>query len=181
MAMSKAKVPVTKAAAQPVQATPSVEPWLPFGNLRREVDRLFQDFERGAWLAPLRRPLFGLEAPPALEGPWASAPAVDIVERDDAYEVTAELPGLDEKNIEVRLADGRLTIRGEKREDKEEKGKGYHLQERRYGSFERSFRVPEGVDVDKVDASFGKGVLKVVLPKRPDARKPAKKVEIKAS
>lgn len=181
MATSRAKLPVTKAPAQAVQAAPSVEPWLPFGDLRREVDRLFQDFERGAWLAPLRRPFLGLDAATAAQVPWATAPAVDIVERGDAYEVTAELPGLDDKHIEVRLAEGLLTIRGDKREDKEEKGKGYHLQERRYGSFERSFRVPEGVDVDKVDASFGKGVLKIVLPKRPGTHKPTKKVEIKAS
>jgi HSP20 family protein len=107
--------------------------------------------------------------------------AVDIVEKDNAYEVTAELPGMDEKNIEVKLDNGGLTIKGEKQEEKEEKRKGYHLQERRFGSFERYFAVPEGVDTDKIEASFKKGLLTVTLPKKPEAQKPAKKIDVKAA
>jgi HSP20 family protein len=95
--------------------------------------------------------------------------------------VTAERPGLDEKNVELKLADGELTIRGEKQEEKEEKKKEYYLHERHFGSFERRFAVPEGVDTDKIEASFKKGVLTVRLPKKPEARKPEKKIEIKAS
>jgi HSP20 family protein len=108
-------------------------------------------------------------------------PAVDIAESDKAYEVTAELPGMDEKNIEVKLTNGNLTIKGEKREEKEEKKKDYYLSERHFGSFERQFRVPEGVDVEKIEASFKKGVLTVTLPKRPEAQKPEKKINIKAA
>ena len=112
---------------------------------------------------------------------WGAPPAVDIVEKDNAYEVTAELPGLDEKNIEVKLVNGGLTIKGEKQEEKEEKKKGYYLHERQFGSFERCFQVPQGVDTNKIEASFRKGVLTVTLPKKPEAQKPEKKIEIKAA
>ena len=108
-------------------------------------------------------------------------PAVDLVESDKAYEVTAELPGMDEKNIDVKVTDGRLTIKGEKQEEKEEKKKDYYLHERRFGSFERSFELPESVDAEKIEASFKKGVLTVTLPKKAEAQKPAKKIEVKAA
>ena len=110
-----------------------------------------------------------------------AAPAVDIIEKRNVYEIIAELPGLDEKNIEVKLVNGGLTIKGEKQEEKEEKKKDYYLQERRFGSFERRFAVPEGVDADKIEASFKKGVLTVTLPKKPEAQKPEKKIEVKAT
>ena len=87
---------------------------------------------------------------------------------------------MDEKNIEIKLSNGSLIIRGEKKEDKEEKRKGYHLSERCYGSLERAFGLPKGVDVDKIEASFSKGVLTVSLPKTPEALKPEKIVQIKA-
>jgi HSP20 family protein len=95
-------------------------------------------------------------------------------------EITAELPGMDEKNIEVKVTDGILTIKGEKQEEKEEKKKDYYLHERHFGSFERSFGLPEGVDINKIEAAFKKGVLTVTLPKKPEAQKPAKKIEVKA-
>jgi HSP20 family protein len=108
-------------------------------------------------------------------------PVVDVVEGDKAYEITAELPGMDEKNIEVKIADGRLTIKGEKQEEKEEKKKDYYLQERHFGSFERSFDIPESVDPNKIEANVKKGVLTVTLPKKAEALKPAKKIEVKAA
>ena len=110
-----------------------------------------------------------------------AVPAVDVVEKDNAYEVTAELPGMDEKDIEVKLANGGLTIKGEKQEEKEEKRKDYHVHERTFGSFERYFTVPEWVDRDKIEASFKKGVLTVTFPKKPEAIKPEKKIEVKAA
>jgi len=103
------------------------------------------------------------------------------VESEKAYEIIAELPGMDEKNIEVKMADGVLTIKGEKREEKEEKQKDYYLQERSFGSFERSFEVPETVETDKIEASFRKGVLTLTLPKKAEAQKAAKKIEVKAT
>jgi HSP20 family protein len=112
---------------------------------------------------------------------WAPAPAVDIVEGDKAYEISAELPGMDEKSIEVKLTNEGLTIKGEKHEEKEEKKKDFYLQERRFGSFERSFRLPEGVDTEKVEANFKKGVLTVTLPKTPAAQQAEKKIAVKAA
>jgi HSP20 family protein len=86
---------------------------------------------------------------------------------------------MDESNIDVKFADGTLTIKGEKREDKEEKKKGYYLSERRCGTFQRAFGVPEGVDVEKIEANFKNGVLTVTLPKTPEAQKSEKKIAIK--
>jgi HSP20 family protein len=116
-----------------------------------------------------------------METTWGNAPAVDVAEKGNAYEITAELPGIDEKNVEVKLANGMLTIKGEKKEDKEEKQKDYYVSERRYGSFQRSFRIPDGVDVEKIEANFQKGVLMLILPKKPEVQKSEKKVEIKAA
>jgi HSP20 family protein len=179
---STTSVPVKtgKAVQQPAEPSSALQPWRPFESLRHEVDRLFEDFGRGFWRYPFRQPIFDIAPFGARELTWSAAPAVDIVEKDNAYEVTAELPGLDEKNIEVNVSGGRLTIKGEKHEEKEEKKKGYHLQERHFGSFERSFLLPEGVDADKIEASFNRGVLTVKLPKKPEAQKAAKKIEVKA-
>lgn len=155
----------------------AAQPWHPFGSLRREVDRLFDDFDRGFWATPFRRSLFDFD--PLLG--QLGKPAVDIVETEKGYEITAEMPGLDEKDIEVKLANGGITIRGSKKEEKEEKNKNYHLKERRFGSFERYFAVPPGADADKIEAAFKKGVLTVTMPKRPEAQKPAKTIEVKAA
>jgi HSP20 family protein len=152
----------------------------PFESLRREIDRLLEDFDLGFWGSPFRRSMFAVEPFWRRELTWGAVPAVDIAESDKAYEITAELPGLDEKNIEVKLANGALTIKGEKQEEKEEKKKDYYLHERHFGSFERCFRVPEGVDADKIEASFKKGVLTVTLPKTPEAQKAEKKIAVKA-
>ena len=110
-----------------------------------------------------------------------NAPAVDIVEKDKLYEITAELPGLDAKSVEVTLRNGNIVLKGEKHEEKEEKSKGYYVKERQYGSFERSFALPDGVDASKVEATFKNGILSVTLPKTAEAQKPEKKVEIKAA
>ena len=87
---------------------------------------------------------------------------------------------MDEKNIEVKLANGVLSIKGEKQEEKEEKRKDYYRRERSFGSFERSFQVPEGIDTDKIAASFKNGILSVTLPKSAEAQKQATKIEVKA-
>lgn len=110
-----------------------------------------------------------------------AAPAVDVAETDKAYEIKAELPGLDEKDVEVKLVNGGLTIKGEKHEEKEEKQKDYYLHERRFGSFERYFQIPEGVDSEKIEATFSKGVLTVMLPKTPEAQKPEKTIPVKGA
>ena len=149
----------------------------PFESLRREIDRVFDDLRLGSWRSPFGRtadvgPLWRSEIS------WA-APAVDVTETDKAYEVTAELPGMDESNIDVKVSDGVLTIKGEKKEEKEEKKKDYYLSERRYGSFQRSFMVPAGVEADKIEANFKNGILTVSLPKTAQAQKNEKKIAIK--
>ena len=154
--------------------------WHPYESLRQEIDRVFDYFGRSFW-QPFPQSLFAAEPLFRRELTWGTTPAVDVVESEKAYEVTAELPGMDEKNIEVKVANSNLTIKGEKQEEKEEKKKDYYLRERHFGSFERSFEVPENVDPDKIEAVFKKGVLTVTLPKKAEAQKPAKKVDVKAA
>ncbi len=177
MAKAETKVPVTtenKTEAPAMQ----MQRWRPFENLRREVDRLFEDFTLSPFRLPFRRPAFDIEPFWAPES-WVAVPAVDFVEKDNAFEVHADLPGMDEKDIEVKVANGVMTIKGQKEENKEEKKEDFHLRERRFGSFERSLRVPDTVDTDKIEASFKKGVLTVTLPKTAEAQKPVKKIEVK--
>ncbi len=178
MAKAETKVPVTsqKTSAPPQAA--AMQAFRPFESLRREVDRLFEDFTVNPFRLPLRRPEFGLE-PFWQPESWVAQPAIDFVERANAFELTAEMPGLDEKNVEVNVANGVLTVKGQKEEEKVERKEDFHLRERRFGSFARSVRIPDTVDADKIDASFRNGVLKVTLPKKAEAQKPVKKIEVK--
>lgn len=173
MADAATPVPVKNEgkAVKPNQAL-----WSPFETLRSEIDRLFDDISPLSW-RPLERGLFSR---PVTAG-WSVAPAVDVVEKADAYEITAEVPGIDEKQLDVKLANGILTISGEKSEEKEDKQKEYHVSERRYGSFQRAFRIPDGVDTTHIEAMFVKGLLTVKLPKSAEAQKSERKVEIKAA
>jgi HSP20 family protein len=141
--------------------------WSPFETLRRQLDRFFEE-------APLPKYTGDLER---FVG-WQGTPPVDFVERDKEYEVTAELPGLDRQDVEVKLANGALIIHGEKNMEHEENREGAFFSERRYGSFKRSFRLPENVDAEKIAASFEKGVLKVSLPKSAHKTVEEKKIEI---
>ena len=181
MAETTTRVPVKTEQKAAAERAPVPAAWHPFGSLRREVDRLFEDFDRGFWRFPFRRPLFEVGPLWQAQPEWGTVPAVDIVEKDKSYEVTADLPGMDEKNLEVKLVNGSLLIKGEKHEEKEEKNKDYWLQERHFGSFERRVAMPEGVDTDKIEAAVKKGVLTVTLPKKAVAQKPEKKIEVKAA
>ena len=138
-----------------------------FSSLQREIDRVFQDFGRGGF--------------PSLGefGKNAAAMKVNIAEHDGAIEVTAELPGCAPEDIDVQLKDGVLTIKGEKKVEKDEKQKDYHVMERSYGMFERSFSLPADVDAAKVEAAFDKGVLKVTLPKSPQEKSRVQKIAVK--
>jgi HSP20 family protein len=140
----------------------------PFFSLQREIDRLFDDFTRGF---PSVGNGFGTAS--------AMMPTMDVAETDKEIEITAELPGLEEKDVQINVADNVLTIKGEKKAEKEEKDKNYRLVERSYGSFERSLQLPEGVNADAIKASIEKGVLKVVVPKPAPAQ--VKKVQVKAA
>ena len=146
----------------------------PFFSMRRDFDRLVEDMFRGDATLPA---VWGNGS-----GNGNAAPRIDVKETGDAIEITAELPGVDEKDVEVELNDGLLTIRGEKKIEKEEGGKdkSYYLMERSYGSFTRQIQLPYGADPEKVAAKFDKGVLKISCPKPAEAQAKSKKIAIKA-
>ena len=160
----------------------AVEPRRALSNLQGEINRVFEDFMgpwRG-WHLPRRlfEPFEGFERDmPSFK---AMSPEVDLTETDDALKVTAELPGLGDKDIEVIYADGALTLKGEKKEEREETKKDYYMSERRYGSFQRTFRLPAEVDENRIAAEFKNGVLTVTLPKTPSAKSAKKKIKVKA-
>lgn len=105
-------------------------------------------------------------------------PATDIVETPEAITLTAELPGLDRKNVDISVDDGVLTIRGEKTDEHEREGKKYHVVERSFGTFQRTFVLPRTVDAGMITAQFGKGVLTVVMPKTVEAKAKGRKIEV---
>ena len=179
MAEAATKLPTKTEASQAVQASRTAD-WQPLEALRNQVDRLFHDFQGGFLQAPLFRPLSDIESFWRRDFGFNVTPAIDIVEKDTAFEVTAELPGLDVKDVDVRLANGMLTIKGEKREEKEEKTKDRYVSERRYGSFRRSLQIPGSVDADKIESGFKNGVLTVTLPKSPEAQKKQKTIPVTA-
>ncbi|MCX5495842.1 Hsp20/alpha crystallin family protein [Kaistia dalseonensis] len=171
------KLPVKTESKAPAPA--HLAEWGAFDTLRREIDQLFEGFGLRSPRLPFGRSALDLFQP--REAAWAMTPAVDFAERGKAYEITAELPGLDDKDIEVKLANGTLTIKGEKKDETEQREGDYYLSERRYGSFVRSFRVPDGVDAEKIEATFAKGVLTVKLPKTAQAQQAEKKIAVKAA
>jgi HSP20 family protein len=141
--------------------------WKPFrevSRLRREMDRLWDEF-----FGPGRRFLRPLEME------WL--PAVDLAETADKVEIKAEVPGMDAKDIDISLTGDILTIKGEKKSEREEKKESYHLVERSYGSFSRSLRLPAAVNPDQIEASYKQGVLTITCPKKEEVK--PKAIEIK--
>ncbi len=153
-------VPVTQRKTIPARPSTDI-----FSSLQREIERVFDSFTRD-W--------------PSLDSKASGlTPSMDIAETDKEIEITAELPGLEEKDVQVNVADDLLTIKGEKRAEKEEKDKNYHRIERSYGSFYRSLQLPSGVNADAISATLKNGVLKVTVTK-PAAAQP-KKIDVKAA
>jgi HSP20 family protein len=143
--------------------------WMhPFDSFRQEMNKLMDSFFQGSLLRPFDTRVEGF------------TPRVDVVDTGEGIKVVAELPGMDDKDIEVSLTGDALTIKGEKKEEKEEKGKDYYRSERSFGSFTRTVPIPEGIDAEAVAASFKKGVLTVTMPKTKQAIKDAKKISVKA-
>ena len=142
----------------------------PFYSLRREMNSLFDDFFKGFDLVPFRRES-------GRSGLFS--PSIDIKENDKEVSIKAELPGMDEKDIEVSLTSDTLSIKGEKKEEKEDKSKDYYRMERSYGSFSRTIPLPNGIDSQKADAVFKKGVLTITVPKTEEAKTKVKKIEVK--
>ncbi len=142
-----------------------------FTSLHDEADRLFREFSR-AWTGSGLRSVWG-----------AHGPVVDVIEREGEIEVHAELPGIEENDIDIEIAEDTLTIRAEKREtiDEADEDSRYHLSERRYGSYQRTLTVPEGADLDRAEARFGNGVLTVTFPKTEATKRKPRKVEVKSA
>jgi|WetSurSiteA1Bulk_404760.scaffolds.fasta_scaffold55235_2 HSP20 family protein len=144
------------------------EEWNPFLVLRSEMDKVFDNFFRGFEVEP-----FG-------KVPGVFQPKVNVTDGEKEITVSVEIPGMDEKDIELSLTKDALTIKGEKKEEKEEKGKNYHRMECSYGSFNRTLPLPVEINADKAEAAYKKGVLTIVLPKTEKAVKETKKIPIKA-
>lgn len=147
----------------------------PLMTLRDEVDRLFDNFFPNA----LGRSLFDVD-------PWRGrafgslgdiTPRMDVAERADRYDISVELPGMDEKDVSVKVHGDMLTISGEKRAERSEDVGATHLTERSYGSFARSVRLPEDADAEGIKADYAKGVLTISVPKSPEGRN-EKKIEV---
>ena len=152
-------------SAVPSQRSAGLSVRDPFAALRREMNALFDDFFPGAGVA---------------SGPLGSfMPRVDVKETGGEIRVTAEMPGIEEKDVEISLDGDMLTIKGEKKEEKEEKGEDSYRLERSYGSFRRSVALPCAVNADKASAKFKQGVLTVTLPKAAESKK--KTIQVKAS
>lgn len=141
----------------------------PIFSLQREMNKMFDNFSNS-----LFNPSFSKE----LDFNKTSFPKMDVVETEKEIKVTAELPGMDEKDIEVNFSGDVLVIEGEKKAEKEDKKEGYYLMERSYGNFHRAIPIPAGVDREKVEAKFKKGVLKITLPKTEEAQKEKKKIKV---
>ena len=156
---------------QPTTGAPKPRYRDPFAEMRAEMDHLFDRFLGGSF--------FGRPAPSGRAEPAATlAPNVDIRENDKEIIVEAELPGIDEKDIQLSVRGGVLSLKGEKKSERDEKKDTYHVIERGFGSFERSFELPDTADQDQIKADFNKGVLRVVIPKRAEAAKAEKKIPI---
>jgi HSP20 family protein len=143
------------------------DPRDPVKNLRDEIDQVFESFGRG--LPAGIRAMAGVKFP-----------ALDVTESADAVEITAELPGVDEKDVDLTVTGDTLTIRGEKKSEHETTDKNVHVLERTYGAFARTVPLPFAADPKTVEATFKAGVLKVHVPKPAEAMKPVEKIAIKA-
>jgi len=159
-----------------MSARNSLAPWRhhgteirPFTDLQSEINNLFDGLWRGFDLEPLQSRTFA---------PNKFRPVVDVSETESSYEIRAELPGHEETDIELTLSDGALTLKGEKKSGHDEKKPDVHVSERSYGSFHRSFSLPQEADAGKIAAAFNNGVLTVTVPKTAAAQKQAKKISI---
>jgi len=146
-------------------------PWGMLENVKKEMDEWFEEhFGKGEALVK-GESIFSDKG-------LLKMPAVDIQEKDDKYVVHAELPGVKKDEIQVEYRDGLLTIKGEKKFEHEEKKKDFHRIERSYGSFHRSFQIPEEINEDEIKGEYKNGVLELTLPMKEPEKRKAKKIEI---
>lgn len=178
--MATTPIEVKKAATPPTPTTPRSPAESPWTSFRAEMDRLFDRFS-GAFAMPSLRGMFDSEQSAYQRSFTLTAPSVDVAEDEKAFKIIAEVPGLEQKDVEVSISGDMLILKGEKRQESEKEEKEYHVSERAYGSFQRSFTLPETVDRNKIGAELAKGVLTITLPKTAEAQKPAQKIEVKAT
>lgn len=148
-----------------------------FHRLSERFDRMFADFP--TW-SPFSSRWLDFEPFRKIGSVFGAEPRIDVAESDKGFEINVELPGIDEKDLDVTASDGMLTVKGEKRSERDEKKKNYHLSERTFGSFQRSFRIPESVERDKIAAKFDKGVLTLTLPKSASAKSNKRQIAVNA-
>ncbi len=144
----------------------------PFLALRRGMDRLFDQVAGGGFAMPWAAPF-------AASG--VLAPKVDVAETEAGLEITAELPGIEAKDVAIELADGVLTLRAERKAERteEDKDKRWHIVERQSGTFLRRFALPFDAEAEKVEARFDKGVLHIAIPRPPDSKPQARRIEVR--
>lgn len=147
----------------------------PFSALQREIDDLFNQFSGSFFDTPQWR-----GSPMESELPLMSAPSIDFTETDDSYELTADMPGVEEKDLDVSVDDEVLTIKAEKSHEDERKEKDYHIMERSSGSYQRTVPLPRDVDAEKIKAKFKNGVLSLSLPKNPELESNKRSIQIES-
>ena len=176
----KKEIAVENKAPQPAAS------FHPLMSLHNEIDRVFDRFFKGGPFMDRRRG-------PGLPG-WGGFAGLptralsqeltlrsDFSESDDRYELTVEMPGLTDKDVELSVSDNTVTVKGEKKQETEKKDDDYHVMERSYGSFRRSFTLPQGVKADDIAATVKNGVLTVTMPKTAEAKSKARKIKVKGS
>lgn len=167
-------VPVRRAAGQTL--SPEHAALSPMIDLHREMNRIFDSAFRGFGLSP-----FGSELFTPLTASGQLKPQVDISATDKEYCITVEVPGVSEKDVNLEIAENVMTIRGEKKQEKEDKGESYYRMERSYGSFQRVLSLPEDAVPEDVNAIFKNGVLTIRMPRREIPNVEVKKIEIKSA
>jgi HSP20 family protein len=172
------KVPVKQQASKAVRTGEvEVHPW---DALRRDVNELMESFNRGWANLTAWEPLRGGSLP-FWSAKSTHVPRTDVTDSGKSYDISIELPGMDEKDIEVSVTGERLSVSGEKKSETEKKAEGYYLAERSYGSFMRSFPLPDDADAAKISAAFAKGVLTITIPKTASSKAKSKKISVKSS
>ena len=149
-----------------------------FEEVQRRLDRMMRLFDETFPSLSFGRPDLWSRTATAPAETSLFAPPVNVTEASDAYTVSADLPGVDEKEIDISFANGMLSIKGERKQESEREEEDWHVCEQRLGRFNRSFRLPEDVDVEKIAARFTNGVLSIRLPKRAEAQKKEKHISI---
>lgn len=176
--MTKQKKAVAVHREPTAETSPSAtEGWGPLMSLRDEIERLFDDFGGGFWRRPPARRGSQTSEPMA----WRLSPLMEVVDCDGEYRIAAEVPGLSAEDLDIRLSDGALTIRGEKSEEKREEKADYLMSERRYGAFHRTIPLPTGADAEHISAALSNGVLNITMPKTAAAKAAERKIEVKAA